>query len=169
MKTRHLNSSLSRTQATPPLHRLRRGSLFISWPPKPQSPPLPPLQPPHPGPRHPWEQGHPWHLKLPTSSRLQLSSPLPCYPFVSASDLLFSNPSFPSQNPMSSYQHPPVPLASLVAQMVKRRPALRETWVQSLGREDSPGEGNGNPLQYSPWTEEPGGLQFIGSQTVRHH
>jgi len=25
----------------------------------------------------------------------------------------------------------------------------RETWVQSLGWEDSPGEGNGNPLQYS--------------------
>ena len=24
-----------------------------------------------------------------------------------------------------------------------------ETWVQSLGQEDSPGEGNGNPLQYS--------------------
>ena len=32
----------------------------------------------------------------------------------------------------------------------------------------SPGEGNGNPLQYSclgnPWTEEPGGLQSLGSQ-----
>ena len=32
-----------------------------------------------------------------------------------------------------------------------------------------PGEGNGNPLQYSclenPWTEEPGGLQFIVSQS----
>ena len=33
--------------------------------------------------------------------------------------------------------------------MVKSLPALRETQVQSLGREDSPGEGNGNPLQYS--------------------
>ena len=39
--------------------------------------------------------------------------------------------------------------ASLVAQTVKRLPAIRETWVRSLGREDSPGEGNGNPLQYS--------------------
>ena len=28
----------------------------------------------------------------------------------------------------------------------------------------SPGEGNGNPLQYS-WTEEPGGLQSTGSRT----
>ena len=37
-----------------------------------------------------------------------------------------------------------------------------------------PGGGHGNPLQYSclkkiPWTEEPGGLQSIGSQRVRHY
>ena len=32
--------------------------------------------------------------------------------------------------------------------MVKRLPTMRETWVRNLGREDSPGEGNGNPLQY---------------------
>ena len=38
---------------------------------------------------------------------------------------------------------------SLVAQMVKNLFAMQETWVQSLGWEDSPGEGNGNPLQYS--------------------
>ena len=35
-----------------------------------------------------------------------------------------------------------------------------------------PGEGNGNPLQYSclenSMTEEPGGLQSMGSQRVRH-
>ena len=37
-----------------------------------------------------------------------------------------------------------------------------------LGWERSPGEGNGNPLQYSclgnPWIEEPGGLQFMRSK-----
>ena len=38
--------------------------------------------------------------------------------------------------------------ASLVAQMVKRLPAMQETWVRSLGQEDSPGEGNGYPLQH---------------------
>ena len=43
--------------------------------------------------------------------------------------------------------------------------------VPRLGR--SPGEGNGNPLQYScawkiPWTEEPGRLQSMGSQRVGH-
>ena len=38
--------------------------------------------------------------------------------------------------------------ASLVAQTVKRLPAMRETGsIPELGR--SPGEGNGNPLQHS--------------------
>ena len=41
-----------------------------------------------------------------------------------------------------------------------------------LGLGKSPGEGNGNPLQYSclekSWTEEPGRLQSMGSQGVRH-
>ena len=39
--------------------------------------------------------------------------------------------------------------ASLVARMVTNLLAMQEIWVQSLGWEDSPGEGNGNPLQYS--------------------
>ena len=42
--------------------------------------------------------------------------------------------------------------------------------IPGLGR--SPGEINGNPLQYIdwkiPWTEEPGRLQSVGSQRVRH-
>ena len=62
--------------------------------------------------------------------------------------------------------------ASLVAQMVKHLPAMQETWVQSLGRED--------PLEKKmvthssilawriPWTEEPGRLQSMGSQRVGH-
>ena len=36
-----------------------------------------------------------------------------------------------------------------LAQRLKCLPAMWETWVRSLGREDSPGEGNSNPLQYS--------------------
>ena len=40
------------------------------------------------------------------------------------------------------------------------------------GLRRSPGEGNGYPLQCSclenPWTEDPGGLQSMGSQRVRH-
>ena len=42
--------------------------------------------------------------------------------------------------------------------------------ISGLGR--SPGEGNGNPLQYPagkiPWTEKPGRLQSMGSQRVGH-
>ena len=48
----------------------------------------------------------------------------------------------------------------------------QETWVRSLGQEDSPGGGNGNPLKFLAWRitqiEEPGGLQPMGSQKVRH-
>ena len=36
-----------------------------------------------------------------------------------------------------------------MAQSVKSLPGMRETCIQSLGWEDSPGEGNGNPFQYS--------------------
>ena len=39
--------------------------------------------------------------------------------------------------------------ASLVPQMVKNLLAMRKTWVQPLGWEDSPGGGHGNPLHYS--------------------
>ena len=37
----------------------------------------------------------------------------------------------------------------LIAQMVRNLSPMQETWVQSLGQEESPGEGNGNPLLYS--------------------
>ena len=54
-----------------------------------------------------------------------------------------------------------------MAQPVKNLPAMRETWVQSLGQEDSPGEVNGCPLKYSclriQWIEESDGLQSMGS------
>ena len=39
--------------------------------------------------------------------------------------------------------------ASLVAQLVKSLPEMQETWVRSLGWEDSPGEGKDYPFQYS--------------------
>ena len=39
--------------------------------------------------------------------------------------------------------------ASLIAQLVKNPPAIRETWVQFLGREDPLEKGKGYPLQYS--------------------
>ena len=48
---------------------------------------------------------------------------------------------FAFSNELATYR------ASLVAQLVKNQPAMRETWVQSLGWED-PLEGKGYPLQY---------------------
>ena len=66
-------------------------------------------------------------------------------------------------------------VASLMAQLVKNLAAMQETqsiWVQSLGRE--------NPLEEEmathcsslageiPGTEEPGGLQSVGSRRVGH-
>ena len=59
---------------------------------------------------------------------------------------------------------------SLVAQMVKRLPAMRETWVQFLGREDPLEKEmatHSSTLAWKiPWTEEPGRLQSMGSQRV---
>ena len=62
--------------------------------------------------------------------------------------------------------------ASLVAQKLKRLPRTRETWVRSLGRED-PLEKEMAPHPSTlawglPGTEEPGGLQSMGSQRVGH-
>ena len=58
--------------------------------------------------------------------------------------------------------------------MVKRLPAVREAWVQSLSQEGSPREGNGNPLQYSCLEYPHGqrslvGLQSMVWQRVRHN
>ena len=56
----------------------------------------------------------------------------------------------------------------LVAQSVKSLPAMQETWVQSLGREDPLEEEmatHSSVLAWRiPWTEEPGRLQSMGSQ-----
>ena len=58
--------------------------------------------------------------------------------------------------------------ASPVAQVVKNPPAMRETWVQSLGWEDPLEEGmttHSSILAWRiQWSEEPGGLQSIGLQ-----
>ena len=56
--------------------------------------------------------------------------------------------------------------------MVKRLPAMQETWVWLLGREDPLEKEMATHSSIFAWkiplTEEPGGLQFMGSQRVRH-
>ena len=63
--------------------------------------------------------------------------------------------------------------ASPVAQLVKNPPALRETWVLSLGREDPLEEEMATYPSILVWriprTQEPGGLQPTGPQRVGHN
>ena len=63
-------------------------------------------------------------------------------------------------------------MTSLVAQMVKRLPTMRETWVESLGQEDllqKEVATHSSILAWkNPWMEEPGRVQSMGSQGVRH-
>ena len=58
---------------------------------------------------------------------------------------------------------------SALVQVVKNPPAMQETWVQSLGWKDPLEKGmasHSRSLAWRiPWTEEPGGLQFTGSQS----
>ena len=62
--------------------------------------------------------------------------------------------------------------ASLVDQSVKNLPAVQETRVQSLGSEDPLEKEMATPSSILAWkiswTEEPGGLQSMVSQRVRH-
>ena len=59
-----------------------------------------------------------------------------------------------------------------MAQRLKHLPAMQETWVRSLGQEDPLEKEmatHSNILAWRiPWTEEPGGLQSLGSQRVGH-
>ena len=59
-----------------------------------------------------------------------------------------------------------------MAQTVKNLPAMQETWIQSLAQEDPLEKGVASHCSILawriPWTEEPGGLQPMGLQRVRH-
>ena len=63
--------------------------------------------------------------------------------------------------------------SSLVAHLVTSPPAMKETWIQSLGREDRLEKEmttHSSTLAWRiSWTEEPGGLQSMGSNSVRHN
>ena len=67
-------------------------------------------------------------------------------------------------------QHKRSGFSSLVAQAVKNLPAMQETLVQSLGQEDSlEKEMTTHSSIFAweiPWTEEPGGLQSMGSHEL---
>ena len=60
-----------------------------------------------------------------------------------------------------------------MSQMVKNLPAMWETRVPSVGGEDALEKGMATQSSILawrvPWTEEPGGLQSMGSQRVGHN
>ena len=59
-----------------------------------------------------------------------------------------------------------------MAQTIKNLPAMQKTQVQSLGQEDPLEKGmetHSSILAWRiPWTEDPGGLQYMGSRGVGH-
>ena len=63
--------------------------------------------------------------------------------------------------------------SSLLAQMVKHQPTVREIWIQSLSQEDLLEKDmatHSSILAWKiPWMEEPGRLQSMESQRVRHY
>ena len=60
-----------------------------------------------------------------------------------------------------------------MAQTVKNQPAMRETYVRSLGQDDLLEKGMATPSSILAWrilwTEEPGWLQYMGLQRVGHN
>ena len=73
---------------------------------------------------------------------------------------------------LNGHEFEPTLGTSLVAQMVKHLPTMRETWVWSLGQEYPLGKEMATHSSTLAWkipqTEEPGKLQSMGSQRVRH-
>jgi len=65
-----------------------------------------------------------------------------------------------------------VQISSLVVQMIKNLPATQEIWVPSLGWADllekRMATHSSTLARRIPWTEEPGRLQSMGFQRVRH-
>ena len=95
-------------------------------------------------------------------------APLGCPPSPSWSQLSVWVSGAHAADPGSDVEH-----TSLMAQMVKSLPAMRETQIPSLGREYSLEKGmtthSGILAWKIPWMEEPGGLQSIGLERVRHN
>ena len=97
-------------------------------------------------------------------------------PFLSPGD--FPDPGVKQRSPTSSalaggfFTPEPPEKAFLVAQTVKNPPEMWETQVRSLGQEDPLEKGmatHSSILAWRvPWTEEPGGLQSMGSPRVGH-
>ena len=102
-----------------------------------------------------------------------------CIKYLSLpNEMLLSHPSRLSSSPFSvslpwsSKPSSVISLSSLVAQMVKHLPTVRETWVRSLSWEDRLEKEMATHLSTLawkiPWTEERSSLQSVGSQSAGH-
>ena len=91
-------------------------------------------------------------------------------PFPSPGHL--PHPGIEPRSPTSVWQVVSLPQASLVAHLVKNLPALRETWVQSLGWKDTLEKEmatHSSILTWKiPWTQEPGAGYSPWGHRVRH-
>ena len=121
-----------------------------------------------------WFSGQEYWSGLPFPSLGALSNPgiEPVSPVLSGR--FFTNE--PSKKPLLVYTDVKRKwlsgMTSLVARTVQNLPAMQETWVWSLGKADPLEEGMATHSCILacriPGTEEPGGLQYMGSQRVRH-
>ena len=111
---------------------------------------------------------YPWCLDPTTIGQLGLDNS-PCPQLYS---YMHQSPSKKQMKPLNVAHHIWYSQASLVAQRLKRPPAMQETWVWSLGREDSLEKEMATHSSITawktPWTEEPGRLQCLGSQKIGH-
>ena len=115
-----------------------------------------------------------WKVKVKSLSRVQLLATPWTAAHQAPPSMRFSRWEYWSGVPSPSPINPQVPRnstwASLVAQTVKHLPAVRETWVRSLGWDDPLEKEmatHSSTLAWKiPWIEEPGRLQSMGSQRV---
>ena len=118
------------------------------------------------------------------SSHLILCRPLLLLPPVPSSIRVFSNEStlrmrhyiIPNTTILLCHHYcvySVLHYTSLLAQTIKSLSAMQETWVQSQGWEDPLEENMATPSSILawriPWTEDPGRLQSMGLQRVRHN
>ena len=90
------------------------------------------------------------------------------YSFIGRNNI-FKVPVLP--NLIHKFSIIPIKICSLVAQLVKNPPAVQETWIRSLGWEDSLEKGKAAHSSVLAWripgTIEPGGLPSMGSHSIR--
>ena len=90
----------------------------------------------------------------------------PPYPLLSPAPPAFNLSQHQNLFQRVSSSHQVAKVLEFPLKLVKNLPVMQETWVRFLGRE-APGEGTGNPLQYS-CLENPHGQRMLAGYSPRH-